>query len=200
MAGLYKESYNEPELLIRLNKGDGDAFAVIYEKYYPVVTLTAARFLDPEIVHDITAEVFIRIWKHQKQYESFSHLIASLRLMTRNLCIDRLRSDKTAQNMAKELEYLTSEPYEDVSYHDAIKENLIVLVLEEIERLPDYLKQVFVLSYIDGLNNNEIAERLNMKDSTVRTKKSQALDILRTKLKKLPLALVLVGVLVQLGK
>ena len=57
-----------------------------------------------------------------------------------------------------------------------------LLLFNAIHSLPDRERQIFELSFIEGLKNIEIAEQLGVSDSTVKKAKAKALEILREKL------------------
>ena len=57
-----------------------------------------------------------------------------------------------------------------------------LLLYNAIQNLPDKERRIFELSFIEGLKNVEIAERLGVSDSTVKKTKAKALEILREKL------------------
>ena len=57
-----------------------------------------------------------------------------------------------------------------------------LLLFNAIHSLPDRERQIFELSFIEGLKNIEIAEQLGVSDSTVKKAKAKVLEILREKL------------------
>nr|WP_240965958.1 sigma-70 family RNA polymerase sigma factor [Pseudoflavitalea sp. G-6-1-2] len=177
-----------------MNAGESEAYCSVYQQLYPAVILQAKKYVGEEGAADITAEVFIRLWNQPKQFESLQHLRNSLLLTTRNLSIDHLRLQKTEDKHYEQLKQLEDHQTTDNYQQELIRARVYALILEEIDKLPDYLRDVFRLAYVEGLNNEQIGERLNLKDSTVRTKKSQALDMLRKKLSGLEFALLLAAI------
>lgn len=190
------QPHNEQKFLTRLAKGDTAAFVTVYEEYHTGLSLFARRYLDAGPAADIVAEIFTVLWEQHKQYESILHLRASLYQTTRNRCIDYLRSDKRQERHLEELRYL--EGNADAGDVEEIRAGVYRRILQEIDALPPYLREVFKLSYLEGKSNAEIAVLLHMKDATVRTKKSQALDILRKKLSGLEFGALLAGMLSSL--
>ena len=63
-----------------------------------------------------------------------------------------------------------------------INQETQLLLFNAIHSLPDRERQIFELSFIEGLKNIEIAEQLGVSDSTVKKAKAKALEILREKL------------------
>jgi len=56
------------------------------------------------------------------------------------------------------------------------------LLYSAIEKLPEKARVVFEMSFIEGLKNTEIAEKLELSDSSVKKYKATALDFLRERL------------------
>ncbi len=49
------------------------------------------------IAQDVTAEAFIELWKGNRQFENFAHLIGFLMKVVHNKCVDRYRQTKRPQ-------------------------------------------------------------------------------------------------------
>jgi RNA polymerase sigma-70 factor (ECF subfamily) len=52
-------------------------------------------------------------------------------------------------------------------------------IIDQIDQLPEQMKKVFKMSYIEGLTNEEIAQSLKINNQSVRNHKARALKILR---------------------
>ncbi|MBS0028169.1 RNA polymerase sigma factor [Chitinophaga sp. 22321] len=167
------------------------SFAVIYNKYYPELYFMSRRFVGDQ-APDILAEVFIRFWNRQRQFDNEFHLISYLRVMVHNACIDYLKMQQRQLQSLQDFSYLSDQEYEDHYFREVMEGRLFSLIMEEIERLPEHCKIVFKMSYIDGLRNAEIARLLNIKDASVRVRKSEALRILRSV--RFPICLLLLVV------
>ena len=73
---------------------------------------------------------------------------------------------------------------EDVSCfaNSVIDQEAQTLLYSAIEELPEKARIVFEMSFMEGLKNVEIAEKLGLSDSSVKKYKATALDFLRKKL------------------
>ena len=72
---------------------------------------------------------------------------------------------------------------EDVFFQNSvIDQETQLLLYYAIRSLPERERQIFELSFIEGLKITDIAEQLNVSESTVKKTKAKALDILREKL------------------
>ncbi len=180
----------EPTLLQQLADGQTTAFTAIYNQYYPELYYLAKR-LASDAAPDIVAEVFIQLWTQRKLFENDRHLLAYLRVMTRNACYDLLKKQQRDLQHMRELRHISEQEHEDQYFHEIIEGRLFTLIRAEIDQLPPHIRQVFKLAYIDGLKNAEIAEQLHMKDASVRVRKAEALKILRATLYRTELIVII---------
>ena len=66
--------------------------------------------------------------------------------------------------------------------NSVIDQEAQTILYNAIEKLPEKARIVFEMSFIEGLKNVEIAEKLGLSDSSVKKYKASALDFLREKL------------------
>ena len=66
--------------------------------------------------------------------------------------------------------------------NSVIDQEAQTLLYSAIEELPEKARIVFEMSFMEGLKNVEIAEKLGLSDSSVKKYKATALDFLRKKL------------------
>ena len=67
---------NEPELLLRLSKGDEDAYNQIYNQYYADVLKLAQKFAKtPQQAQDLALGVFGKIWVNRHELPRVSSLV-----------------------------------------------------------------------------------------------------------------------------
>ncbi|HJU45184.1 MAG TPA: sigma-70 family RNA polymerase sigma factor, partial [Chitinophagaceae bacterium] len=171
---------NNPDLHISqqalesFSNGDVNAFTNIYNRYYPDLYFLSRRLVG-DAAPDVVADVFVQLWSQKKRFDSDEHLLFYLRVMTRNACFDLLKKEHRTSQQLKELSYITDQEHEDVYFREIIEARLFSLIQKEIDQLPSHMREVFKLSYIDGLKNAEIAALLNIKDASVRVRKAEAL-------------------------
>lgn len=182
----------QDDIVADFNNGDEKAFTIIYKHYFPIVYSYAKNWIDSEQAKDVTSAVFIDLWKGERKLENKLHLISLLRIMTRNKCIDVLRKDKKQHDHLEKLSYL-SESREEIIFSEAfLGAGIYRHIREEIEKLPPHMREVFKLSFYEGLKNGEIAKKLQLKDASVRVLKAQALKLLRSALFDIELGLLLI--------
>lgn len=187
--------YNERDLLAKIAEGDNHAFTVLYKKYWPILYLHAYRMLgDEQMAEDAVQETFTWFWQHAPMIDLKSYPSAYLYGAVRNHVLNLMRSAKVRQKYAKELTAFVDQGQEVVDEGIAYKE-LVALIESEIDRMPPRMREIFNLSRKDMLSHKQIAELLNISESTVREQVKRALRQLRVSMKDSP---YFIFVLVQL--
>jgi RNA polymerase sigma-70 factor (ECF subfamily) len=170
----------ENDLIVQFNQGDTEAFTTIYTRYYCTLYYFVKRFIpEREDAEDITADVFVKLWKLRANLQTIKNIEAFLYITGRNACLDFLRHIQRRHLRQKELlQALLQEPEEGI-LEDDVKTLVLRTIHAEIEKLPRSCRTVFKMSYIEGMSNSEIAEALNINNQSVRNFKLRAVKLLR---------------------
>lgn len=185
-------------LLQLFREGDERAFKTIYDRFFFQLYQYARRWLTVvQDAQDITSDSFIKLYNRRSQFESLDNIEAFLKITVRNACFDHLRHIKVKTERQKELmRELNDEKEPDFSWVE-IQEHYMQLIYAEVEKLPEKMKTVFLLSFEEGLKPAEIAARLGITARTVTNQKFSAIQILRRSLEKQP---VLLFIMVKLNE
>ena len=135
---------------------------------------------DGQAAEDITSESFMKVWDKRKDFADMEKLYHFLSVSTRNSCLNFIRGQK--RKLQREINYsLENEPSEA----DKVRDEIIALVYrhicEEVEKMPRQLKEIFRLAYVEGLSNEEIADRMQISPSTMSNHKNRLHNLLRDK-------------------
>lgn len=166
----------------QLKKGDDREFKHLYEHYFPLFLSFARRFrLPEESCYNIVQEVFIAYLNIRHQFSDVVSLKVFFYRSIRNRCLNMLRD--TA------LETCDIDVLNDVSSSDYLEEAIIEeeisdILYREISKLPKEQRDIITLS-LQGLNNQEIANKLALSINTVKKRKMAAYSSLRISLKDL---------------
>jgi len=154
-----------------------EEFDVIYIRYSDKVY----RYLyfqtrDPYLAEDITAEVFLRTWKNWKKIKH-DFIQALLFKIAKNILIDYWRKQKNKKEFS--LETSMEEGF-DPSYDEDLiekihKDDSIKDVQKALSLLPDNLKEVVILRFMEELSAKEAAEILNTTEGNIRVLQYRAL-------------------------
>lgn len=161
-------TYNETELVERLQAHDQAAFGYLYDHYSKALFSIIFQVVQQtEAAEDVLQEVFVKVWQNVRTYDSSKGRLYTWMLnIARNSAIDRTRS-KDFNKQSK-----TTELKENVySEKDGVQSGVNDVGLKKtIERLPEESRRLLELSYYQGYTQEEIAKILGIPLGTVKTR------------------------------
>ncbi len=144
-----------------------------------VFRLAKRLLVSREEAEDATQEVLLKLWRNKGQIENYKNVEAFSMTMTKNFCLDKLKS-KQSQNLK-----IVHNNYQDhtVALQKQIELNdSMQWVAKIIQDLPEQQKLVVQLRDIEQYDFDEIAKMLDMNPTAVRVALSRARKIIREKL------------------
>ena len=156
-----------------------DAFATVFEEHRRVLRRHAGRLLrgsghDPD---DVLQDVFLRAHAALEAGVVPIEPRAWLLRLVRNACLDELRRARTRLVGDAVLEAI---PAVGAQLPDELSARAEArALLGDIHRLPDRQRSVLVLSALDGLSHEEVADRLDTTVTTTRSLLARARENLR---------------------
>lgn len=135
---------------------------------------------DPYLAEDFTAEVFTRAWKNWKRFKpDFSK--AWLYRIARNFLIDYFRKEKGKKEFSLEtsIEEGIEPSYDEDLVEKIQNDNDIKDLHKAIDSLPENLKEVVILRFIEELSGKEVGEILNITEVNVRVLQYRGLQKLK---------------------
>ena len=172
-------SLPEEELPARLSLKDPDVLEQLIRSYYAILCRFAENFLpDASLARDIVQETFIKLWKSGKTFDSAKALKAYLYAITRNGCLDLIRSRTRMDNRHQQAAAGSAEATEPV-LTAIIRAESIGLIYQAVKAMPAKTQEIFILSYREGMTVSEIAAQLGMNVKAVKKQKYKALVALR---------------------
>jgi RNA polymerase sigma-70 factor, ECF subfamily len=183
----------DQQQLIALEKGDINAFEMLFRTYYKPLCNYAYTFThDKDEAEEIVQSTFLSVWEKQGTIRIQTTVKPYLYAMVRNACLNVIKHEKIKQKHAAEELALGEEAYESVTQAVHTSE-LERQIYKAMEKLPEQCRLVFKLSRFEELKYAEIAGQLNISIKTVENQMGKALKIMRDQLKDyLPLLIVLV--------
>jgi RNA polymerase sigma-70 factor (ECF subfamily) len=165
--------------ILKFKEGDESAFTRIYDHFYDNI-FSFCKYLLPTIedARDMTAKIFILLWEKRETLDTYKNLRGFLFLNARNKCFNFLRDQKARSAIDKEIGDFTIEEQRSILFSE-IESELITHIREEVEKLPDYYRNILKLSYYQGYSNQEIADKFQISEKTVRNAKSIALQTIK---------------------
>lgn len=178
---------NEEIIVEKLRNKDKGAFELIFNQYFSIMVLYAARFMDTrEEAEEIAQDVFVKFWEKCESLDPDSSIKSYLYRSVHNSCLNAIKHDKVKdaykQHVAQFLEHSYSYA-DDVEINDP--DSIRNRIDKEIDKLPPRCSEIFKLSRFEGLKYQEIADHLEISVKTVEVQMGKALKILRETLKDL---------------
>jgi len=127
---------------------------------------------NPEDAEDVVQEVFMKLWYMRKELHKYDSISAMSMQITKNLCLNRLKSaQRKTESLDTEpgFESEIPSPYTQLEQKDDMSH-----VMKIIDRLPDLQQAVLRMRHIDGFEIDEIAALTGSKPESVRMNLSRA--------------------------
>jgi RNA polymerase sigma-70 factor (ECF subfamily) len=177
---MYNSHISDSELWLAVRNDDEHAFAMLFDRYWVRLYKTAFRYLkDRENSEEAVHDVFLNIWnrRYQLEIESIPNFLLSA---VRYQVYNRMRASKPPVTLVLndlEMGYL---PDYNQSDHRIQNQELLLELSHYLEKLPKRCQEIFYLSRMDNLSNQEIAGRLGISKRTVENQITMALKHLRS--------------------
>jgi RNA polymerase sigma-70 factor (family 1) len=177
------QEFDQEATMKALAGGSEVAFAKIFSRYYPrVYNIGYDFFHSKELAKEVAQEVFIKVWERRVSFADVKTLEAFIYTMTKNTALNLMKSRSRELLNAYKFA-ITRDSIENSTEKIVLNNECEILVNAAVEKLPAGQKRVYELSRVDGLSHREIAELLNVSDSTVNNLLNSALTKLRKNLK-----------------
>ncbi len=159
-------------------------FQKVYSTFRLKILRYLARLVGKHEAEDLAQEVFVKVSEGLKGFRGESKLSTWIYRIATNTALDRLRSpsfQRIAQGGASEEEVEADGEYKAPSVdQELVRKEMNECIRSFIANLPENYRTIVVLSELEGLKNNEIAEVLGVTLDTVKIRLHRA----RAKLKK----------------
>lgn len=177
----------EKEYLERLRQGELAGFKWIYDEYHAKVYGYSLKLLDNyQVAEEITEDVFVRLWEKRAMLDTSLSISGLLMKITKDFVWNHLK--KEARQTRQRSQYVLERPALSTNSleSDLIFRDYLDIAEAAIRQLPEKRQLVFNLRYKTGLDNREIARRLDISETTVRVHLLKATQFLRSYLASHP--------------
>lgn len=184
--------HEELELIHKAAEGDAHAFEALMVAYQKQVYNLALRMVaNPDDAMDLSQEAFLKAWRGLASYRFDSAFSTWLYRLTSNVCIDFLRRQKKQKVVP--LHYADEDQEEwELSIPDpgpGTEEQVLTQLDHEqvaaaMEKLEPEYRQALTLRVVHGLSYTEIAQILEIKEGTVKSRIARAREKMRCMLQK----------------
>ena len=169
--------------------GDQAAWETVVRQNWRKVFNVAYKFVGKhDEAEDLTQDIFLKIFKALASFDRRANFQTWIISISRNLCIDHYRSvRKERQTIAREVDAGDLQPVSSDRgpYAAAEHQDLRVLLRQALQVLPVTLRTAVVLRDLQELSYQEIAERLELPEGTVKSRINRGRLELARQLKRL---------------
>ncbi len=169
-----------------LKHGDTEAFHAIYRKHFAALRAYARRYVyDAAVAEDIVQDAFLSLWTHLDRYDPQKEVLPYLLTITRNNSLNYLKKLKIKDSHRdKMIEALLFANIEEPGLDEEVKKRLEAVLAQ----LPEKDYRALIAHIIEYKKVSEIAEEMQVAESTVKTHLKRAMKVLRKRL-----LLILIG-------
>lgn len=172
----------DEDLLTLVERGDAEAFEVVYDRHSRIAYSLAFRLLgDRQAAEDLVQDAFLAVWRGAGGYSVARGSVRNWMLsILHNRGIDRLRALGAMSRRQEALQQVElRRPEEPDAAALGIERAMAGSVREEMSALPAEQHQVLDLAYFGGFTHMEISEMLDVPLGTVKSRMRLGLERLR---------------------
>jgi RNA polymerase sigma-70 factor, ECF subfamily len=166
------------DVMRRVAAYDSKALEILYNRYAPLLyTLIKKIAVEKTLAEEILTEVFVIVWRRVELFDIFTgNVYTWLVTLARNKAVDTVRRNNENLKMPNytdeyETNFIIPQISKQIDPLDLATTQTIKNSVEvALNKLTDAQQYVIYLAYYEGLTQKEIAERLNIPYSTVKTK------------------------------
>jgi RNA polymerase sigma-70 factor, ECF subfamily len=181
-------------LIERLKAGDHEAFDLLFQRYFSIVSRQATRLTgNRDEAEEVVQEVFLTVYEKAHTFRGTAAFSTWLYRVTANAALTKLRRRKKGEELALD-EYLPSFREDGhhlvrpvVDWSNELEERVASgerqrLIQQALDELAPVDRAVVVLSDLEGLSDREIASALGLSVSAVKARLHRSRLVLRGKL------------------
>jgi len=175
-------SFDDEPIVMRVKKGDAEAFGILYERYAEAIfRYFYSPLTNRQDAEDLTEEIFMRSWRALPRYDErglpFS---AFLFRVARNSLIDHYRQRKDSQSI-DDLEFQSHQQGPEEAVYQNIEQHELK---EKITQLREDYRNVVIFRFLSGLSPEETAQVMQRSVGAVRVLQHRALGALKELLER----------------
>lgn len=169
-------SNSDKELILEIKENNEIAFKELFYKYYNIlINFCWYRTRDLDLSKDLVQEIFAKLWIARNNLDPEKSVKSYLFKSLTNQIINNSKLS-SAKNISIDESILNNTTANNINIENQID------LHSAIEKLPEKLKTVFMLSRIEGFKYSEIAEICEISIKAVEKRMTKTLKILRKSL------------------
>lgn len=151
----------DQQLMELIASGDQSAYAEAVRRHGRSIAAYAYRMIIQQAdAEDIAQETFLRLWTHAHRWQADKAAVSTwLHRIAHNLCVDLLRRDKSAINMALDDEH--ADPALSSEQLISLDADRVSLQLA-ISTLPERQRSALIMTHYQGLSDKVVADIMDV--------------------------------------
>lgn len=180
-------STNEPDLkdlliIEGLERRDKVVFDYLFNYYYSSLCAFSMQYINNRnSVEDLVQDFFVYLWLESPRLKIRSSLKSYLFAAIKNRCLDYQKHYKITEKYRTFILF-SSEKEDNSTEHFFAESELRQAIQISLGKLPSRCREIFNLSRLNGLSNQEISDKLGISKRTVELQISNSLKILKKEL------------------
>ncbi len=146
-----------------------------------VFRLAKRLLVSNEEAQDATQDILVKLWDKKNGLENYSSVEAFAMTMTKNYCLDQLKSKRASNLKIVHNNFTSKEASLDKKTEDRDSWNWVERMINE---LPEQQKLIIQMRDIEQYEFEEIAKILDMNETAVRVNLSRARKTIKEKMTK----------------
>lgn len=165
----------DAQIVVRILNGDHDSYAILVHRHQDAIYRHARGMgLDHDTSLDLVQEAFIRGFERLADCRDGANYRSWLFRICRNLCLDELRNVRRLS-----IPMSAMEDSDSIGDPRSEPDDLTFTLRSALERLPNALREAFLLKHDAGYTYEEIAELTDASPSAVKMRVHRAREALR---------------------
>lgn len=178
---------SDQEPLSPAPEADIDTFEKLYEKYYVYLCMVALHIVrNRDDAEEVVSDVFIKLWNSADRLKEIRSVKAYLIRAVHNASLNYIEHNRkyelTESLNARDINILAWDG--DYPLGKLYEKELLDVIGNSIEKLPDSCREIFLLSRNTDLKYNEISDKLGISVNTVKAQMKIALARIRETVSK----------------
>lgn len=164
----------ETQLVVRLSKGDQNAFEALYDQYKRRLTANVFRLVKSrELAKEIVQELFLKVWDRRAEIDPEKPFSAYLFRIAGNLVADYFRKASRDRRMMEKMLLASTELYSHIEEH-IFREEDKALLERAVSLMPSQRQEVYRLCKLEGRSYREVEEIMGIGVKTINSHLYQA--------------------------
>ncbi len=160
-----------------LRNGSHRAFELVFNAFFGRIKAFIHGYVKSEAdAEELAEEVFVGLWTGRERLDPERSLGSYLHTVARNTALNFLRHKYVCDAYAGKIASGEAVP---TSEEELVAAEIALLVEMTVEKMPAQRREIYRLSRVEGLKNDEIADRLSTTKRNVESQLSLALRDIR---------------------